>query len=135
MGRSRGGFTTKLHASADGLGNARRFTLTGGQAHDITQASALLGEDKPGAVIGDTGYDAEAFVALVRERGAEPVIPPRSNRKTPRAYDAHLYKERHLIECLFNKLKQYRRVFSRFEKLPITFLGFVHFVATLLWLR
>ena len=94
-----------------------------------------MGDDTPGAVIGDKGYDAGAFVARIHERGAEAVIPPRSNRKTQRAYDAHLYKERHLIECLFNKMKQYRRVFSRFDKLAITFLGFVYFVATLIWLR
>ncbi|MBI2857232.1 MAG: transposase [Chloroflexi bacterium] len=86
-------------------------------------------------MIWDKGYDAEAFVARIHERGAEAVIPPRSNRKTPRGYDAHLYKERHLIECLFNKMKYYRRVFSRFDKLAISYLGFVHFVATLILLR
>lgn len=135
MGRSRGGFTTKLHASAEGLGNPRRFLLTGGQTHDITQAAALLGDDRPGAVIGDKGYDAEAFIAKIQERGAKVVIPPRWHRKVQREYDAHLYKERHLIECLFSKLKQYRRVFTRYDKLAVTFLGFVHFVAALIWLR
>ena len=72
---------------------------------------------------------------VVRARGAVPVIPPRSNRRTPREYDAHLCRERHLVECFFSKVKQFRHVFSRFDKLALTFLGFVHFVNTLIWLR
>ena len=86
-------------------------------------------------VIADKGYDSETFVQVIRERGAVPVIPPRSHRKTPRKYDAHLYKERHLVECFINKLKHYRRIFSRYDKLAKTFLGFLHFVSSLIWLR
>ena len=64
-----------------------------------------------------------------------PVIPPRANRKEPRDYDEHLYRERHLIECLVNKIKWYRRIFSRFEKLAKRYLGFLSFVGALIWLR
>ena len=119
----------------DALGNPLQFQLTAGQAHDITQAESLLLPAPIGYVIADKGYDAETFVQAIRERGAVPVIPPRSNRKMPREYDAHLYKERHLVECFINKIKHYRRIFSRYDKLAITYLGFLHFVSTLIWLR
>ena len=71
-------------------------------------------------MIADKGYDAEAFVQVIRERGAVPVIPPRSNQKIPREYDAHLYKERHSVECFINKIKHYRPIFSRYDKLAIS---------------
>ena len=121
--------------SVDALGNPLQFQLTAGQAHDITQAEALLLSAPIEYVIADKGYDAESFVQVIRERGAVPVIPPRSNRKMPREYDAHLYKERHLVECFINKIKHYRRIFSRYDKLAATYLGFLHFVSTLIWLR
>ena len=121
--------------SVDALGNPLQFKLTAGQAHDITQAEALLLSDPIKYVIAGKGYDADTFVQVIRERGAVPVIPPRSNRKMPREYDAHLYKERHLVECFINKMKHYRRIFSRYDKLAMTYLGFLHFVSTLIWLR
>ena len=121
--------------SVDALGNPLQFQLTGGQAHDITRAEALLLAAPTGYVIADKGYDAETFVQVIRERGAVPVIPPRSNRKVPREYDAHLYKERHLVECFINKIKHYRRIFSRYDKLATTYLGFLHFVSALIWLK
>ncbi|HYQ91529.1 MAG TPA: transposase [Candidatus Competibacteraceae bacterium] len=99
LGRSRGGFSTKIHALTDALGNPLDFVLTSGQAGDITQAEALLPDDPMDAVVADKGYDADAFVATVSARGAAAVIPPRKNRQQPREYDWHLYKERHLIEC------------------------------------
>lgn len=121
--------------SVDALGNPLQFQLTAGQAHDITQAEALLLSAPTEYVIADKGYDAEAFVQVIQERGSVPVIPPRSNRKMPREYDAHLYKERHLVECFINKIKHYRRIFSRYDKLATTYLGFLHFVSALIWLR
>ena len=121
--------------SVDALGNPLQFQLTAGQAHDITEAEALLLSGPIEYVIADKGYDAETFIQAIRERGAVPVIPPRSNRKTRREYDAHLYKERHLVECFINKMKHYRRIFSRYDKLAMTYLGFLHFVSTLIWLR
>ena len=67
--------------------------------------------------------------------GAIPVIPARKNRTEPRPYDDHLYKERHLVECFINKIKWYRRIFARFDKLAKRFLGFLSFVSALIWLR
>ncbi|NJN46649.1 MAG: IS5 family transposase [Candidatus Competibacteraceae bacterium] len=135
LGRSRGGFSTKIHALTDALGNPLTLVLTGGQAADIGQAERLIGTYSGHAVIGDKGYDSDTFVTFVEERGMEAVIPPRSHRKTPRTYDRHVYKERHLVECFFNKIKHYRRIFSRFEKTAKHFMAFLHFVAFLVWTR
>lgn len=135
LGRSRGGFSTKIHASVDALGNPLRFLLTAGQRHDITQADNLITGFDFERVIADRSYDAEAFLQKIAEKEAEAVIPPRKNRKQLRAYDLHFYKERHLIECFFNKIKHYRRIFSRFEKLDKRLLGFLSLAGTLIWLR
>ena len=121
--------------SVDGLGNPMRFELTAGQSHDLNKAEALIVAFKAEHVIADKGYDATAFVQYILDRGAVPVIPPRSNRKTPRQYDAYIYRERHLVECFFKKIKHYRRIFSRFDKLDLCYLGFLSFVASLIWLR
>ena len=135
LGRSRGGFSTKIHIAVDALGNPLRFILTAGQCHDSPQAEALIAGYATQAVIADKGYDSMDLINTVRAEGIEAVIPPRSNRKEPREYDKHLYKERHLVECFINKIKHYRRVFSRFEKLSKNYLGFLSFVSALIWLR
>ncbi|PPD44724.1 MAG: hypothetical protein CTY16_11560 [Methylobacter sp.] len=137
LGRSKGGFTTKLHAITDALGNPIDFILTAGQASDVGQADALLQLTPAGAkaLLADKGYDSDAFIQAIQDKGMQAVIPPRSNRIAPRGCDWFVYKERHLIECFFGKIKHYRRVFSRFEKLAINHMGFVRFVSTLIWLR
>jgi transposase len=117
------------------LGNPLRFLLTGGQRHDITQAADLIANLDFERVIADRSYDSDDFLQKIVEKEAEAVIPPRKNRKEQREYDRHLYKERHLIECFFNKIKHYRRIFSRFEKLDKRLLGFLCFAGTLIWLR
>ena len=127
--------STKIHVSVDGLGNPLRFILTGGQQHDITQAEELIAGYAGEHVLADKGYDAQEFRQHILELGMMPVIPPRSNRKAPADYDRHLYRERHLVECFINKIKHYRRIFSRFEKLDTRYLGFLHFTAALIWLR
>lgn len=135
LGRSRGGHSTKVHLATDALGNAIRFILTGGQRNDITQAEALIENLFPDYVIADKGYDADAFVLLIRKTNAEAVIPSRINRKIQRDIDTELYKERHLIECCIGKLKHFRRVFSRFDKLAKNYLSFIYFASTIVWLR
>ena len=121
--------------SVDALGNPLRFRLTAGQRHDITQAEDLIVGCECEYVIADRSYDADDFVQFVIFSGSVPVIPPRSNRKEPREYDEYLYQERHLVECFINKIKHYRRVFSRFEKLDSRYLGFLYFAGALIWLR
>lgn len=135
MGRSRGGLGTKIHVVVDALGNPLDFVLTAGQVHDVTQGPALLEVRHADYVIADKGYDTDAFLAVIQAIGAIPVIPARKNRTEPRDYDVHLYKERHLLECFINKLKWYRRIFARFDKLAKRFLGFLSFVSALIWLR
>ncbi|MEL6749515.1 MAG: transposase, partial [Pseudomonadota bacterium] len=83
----------------------------------------------------DKGYDAAAFIALIEACQATPVIPPKKNRTVPRQYDTYLYKERNLVERLFQKLKHYRRIASRFERLAITYQAMLSLVATMIWLN
>jgi len=135
LGRSRGGFSTKIHIAVDALGNPLRLFLTAGQCHDSPQAARLIADYEPQAVIADKGYDSDALLASVTARGIKAVIPPKKNRLVQREYDRHLYRERHLIECFINKIKHYRRVFSRFEKLSKNYLGFLSFVSAVVWLR
>ncbi|MBD0392208.1 IS5 family transposase [Wolbachia endosymbiont of Pentalonia nigronervosa] len=116
LGRSKGGFTTKIHALVDALGNPLKFTLTAGQRNDITQAEALTENISNSVVVADKGYDSNAFIAGLENKGCEVVIPPKRNRKVQRYYDEHIYKERHLIGCFFGKIKHFRRIFSRFDK-------------------
>jgi transposase len=135
LGRSRGGFSTKIHVSTDALGNPLRFTLTGGQRHDITQARGLVDGFGFECLIADRGYAAQDFVDEIVDHGAQVVIPPHQRALEPRAYDSWLYRERHLVECFINKIKHFRRIFSRFDKLARRYLGFLQFVGALIWLR
>lgn len=95
----------------------------------------LLDGLKPTYVIADRAYDAEHFHDTILDAGAIPVIPPRPNRRRPQAYDRMLYKERNLVERMFAKLKQFRRVATRYDKLLQNFRGFVLIAAIMLWLR
>ena len=90
---------------------------------------------EPQALLADKGYDSDELIKSVTAQGIVAVIPPKKNRIKQREYDQHLYRERHLIECFINKIKHYRRVFSRFEKLSKNYLGFLSFVSALVWLR
>ena len=135
LGRSRGGFSCKIHITVDGLGYPLRLLLTGGQCHDSTQAQALLEGFDFDRLIADRGYAAAHFLDYLAQRGIEAVIPPHQRAKILREYDTWLYRERHLVECFINKIKHFRRIFSRFDKLDCAYLGFLHFVSTLIWLR
>jgi len=135
LGRSRGGFSTKIHITVDALGNPLRLLLTAGQRHDSPQAQRLIENFEPQALIADKGYDSDTLIESVTAKGILAVIPPKKSRLVQREYDEHLYRERHLIECFINKIKHYRRVFSRFEKLSRNYLGFLSFVSALVWLR
>ena len=135
LGRSRGGFGTKVHLAVESLGLPVTIHLSPGQDADITHAETLLGEHRPEAVLGDKGYDSDAFAQVVADRGAAVVIPPRSNRVEPRAYDPVVYKERNQVERCINRLKQFRRVATRYEKTARNFLGMVTFAAITLWLK
>lgn len=111
------------------------FSLTPGQAHDSTQALPLLSQVKPAAVLGDKGYDSDALIDKLKERGITPVIPPKANRREPRKTDFALYRERNLVERFFCKIKQYRAISTRYDKLANTFLAAVALVCIVFWLN
>lgn len=125
LGRSRGGLSTKIHAATDALGNPVRLLFGPGQRNDITLAHDLIKGFEPEVVIADKGYDANHLRKAVLKTKAAPVIPSKSNRRIQIAYDKALYKERNLIERFFNKLKQFRRVATRYDKLLANYRGFV----------
>jgi transposase len=128
--------TTKIHARVDALGNPTGFFLTSGQIHDLAGAEVLLANIETGAVIADQAYDAEERVVKpLQHAGIEIVIPSRSCRKTPREYDWELYKVRHLIENFFCKLKPFRAIATRYDKLSRNFLAALQFAAILIWLN
>ena len=127
--------TTKIHAVVDAHGNPVALSLTPGQAADITQAGPLLAELEPQAVLADKGYDSDDLVANLVGRGIKPVIPPKANRKHPRETDFALYCERNVVERFFNKIKHYRGIATRFDKLASTFLAGVLLVSMLVWLN
>jgi transposase len=122
---------TKIHAVTDALGNPVAFHRTGGQAHDLDGADALLSGIAAPTVIADKGDDAEARVlAPLREAGKAAVIPPKRNRQAPRDDDRDLYRGRHLIEHFFAKLKQFRGIATRYDKTKCSFLGGVSLAAS-----
>ena len=100
-GKSRGGLTTKIHDAADALGNPLRFILTAGQVSEYGQANALVEGLSADFILADKGYDSNVFIKAIEMSGAQPVIPPKSNRLNKRAYDKEVYKERNLVERLF----------------------------------
>lgn len=111
------------------------LSLTPGQAADINQAVPLLDQVGPDALLADKGYDSDALVETLEERGITPVIPPKANRREPRKTDFALYRERNLVERFFNRLKQYRGLATRYDKLANTFLAAVALVCVLFWLN
>lgn len=135
LGRSRGGFSTKIHVAVDALGNPLRIRLTSGQAHDIKQAPQMLQGLITQQVIADRGYAAQTLIDEIVKTGAIAVIPPHARAKTKRDYDRWTYRERHLVECFIGKIKHFRRVFSRFDKLARRYASFVHFASALILLR
>ena len=135
MGRSRGGLSTKLHIAVDALGNPLRIRLTPGQQHEITQAEALIEGFSAEFVIGDSAFDADRLRACVAAQGAQAVIPSNPSRSRKPGLDRHLYKERHAVECFISKIKQFRRIATRYEKTARNFLAMISLACAMIWLR
>jgi transposase len=126
MGRSRGGLTSKIHAVVDTDGLPVQLALTAGEAHDNRLASKLLSRLKSGTMLlADRGYDADWIRALAAKRYAWANIPPRSNRNEPICFSPYLYRARNLVERFLNKIKQCRRVATRYDKLAANYLAFI----------
>lgn len=120
--------------SVDALGNPLRVILTAGQVSDIEQAAELIKDLPVQFIVADKGYDSDAFVATIAAQGGQAVIPPRSNRLHPRSFDRHLYKDRNLIERFFGRIKQFRRIATRYDKLDSSFLSVIHIACAFVWL-
>lgn len=118
------------------------FTVTPGQRHEITQAESLLkrcrltvaDRAQVKAVLGDKGYDSNAFVSQIISLDAEAVIPSRKGRKELREHDVDLYKERNKVERFFGRIKHYRRIATRYEKSVLNYASFLHVACIMTWL-
>lgn len=137
LGRSRGGFTTKIYVKVDAHGNPLRLVLTAGQRGDSIGYPQLRDErdEEAEAALLDMGYDANWIRADLDQIAVEAVIPSNKSRAQAIPYDKELYKHRHVVECFINKIKRFRRVFSRFDKLDVSYLAFVNLASALIWLR
>jgi transposase len=126
---------TNIHACTDALGNAVRLLATGGQAGDCPQALPLLAGLKPGKVLADTAYDSNENRAYCAQQGIEAVIASHPSRLEPAEVDKETYRDRNKIERFFGRMKQYRRLATRYEKTIVSFLALSHIAAALDWLR
>lgn len=127
--------STKIHMAVRGLGCPVRFILTAGQKGDAPQAAALLDGLPAEFVMADTAYDSDPLRRTIADKDAVAVIPNNPSRATKHPIDKHLYAQRHLIECCFAKLKQFRRVATRYEKTARNYHAVVTLAAIVLWLR
>ena len=136
LGRSAGGFTSKLHLCSDQNGDADRFLLTAGQEHDVVKAEELTNHLESGSsVAADKGYDSSNYRLILLYRNIEPIIPSRSNRIYKAPYDKEKYKVRYRIECFFNRLKQNRGIATRYDKMAHSFLSGVALACAIIAVR
>jgi transposase len=145
LGRSRGGFSTKIHVRAEGHGKPVTFHLTGGERHDSTALPVLLDTGavrrkqgrprlRPRRVSGDKAFAGQPSRTHLRSRGIGAVIPTKSNQSRRRGFDREAYRARNRVERLFNRLKQFRRIATRYEKRAQNYLAMLHIAAITLWL-
>ena len=126
-----GGRTTKIHLVAANDRTAVILSLSAGEKHDAPQGRKLIEQLKPNepcSLVMDRAYKDDQTKALEMEQGFSPVVPPKSSRLEPWEYDKDLYKLRNEVERLFRRIKRFRRVFTRYEKLDVMFLAFITFV-------
>ena len=128
--------STKIHATCDALGNPTAFHLTPGQKHDLEGADILLPGISAEAILADKAYDAdERVLETLKDQDQQAIIPSKKNRIEARKYDKEIYKARHLIENFFAKLKQYRAIATRYDKLANVFLGAIYMASSVVWLN
>ena len=125
IGKTKGGWNTKIHAVVDGRGAPQVLALSAGHEADVSHAVGLLEEVTARAAVADKGYDSDPLRDWMKVHQITPCIPPRSNRTHPRPYSRPLYRRRHLVENFFAKLKTFRRVATRYDKLATTFFGWI----------
>lgn len=131
IGRSRGGLTTKIHMVTATDRSAVSFSLSGGEAHDAPEGIALLERTQKlpeqKYILMDRAYEGDNVRKKAAEKGFSPVVPPKSNRRNPWEYDKEMYKQRNEIERYFLRLKRFRKIFTRYDKLDALFCGFIYF--------
>ncbi|ADA78072.1 transposase DDE domain protein [Francisella tularensis] len=135
IGRSVGRITTKIHAMTDALGNPIEILLSEDKTHDSKVAIDLLKNVYNTKVIADRAYHSNEIRQHIQGISSEAVIPCKSNTLNHIPFDSHVYKERHLIENFFSKIKHFRRVFSRFDKTILAYIGMIKLACTFIWLR
>jgi transposase len=146
LGRSRGGFTTKIHVRCEGYGKPVTFALTGGQVHDSQRVTALIDRGairrigrgrprlRPAKLAGDKAYSSRSIRQALRKRGITPVIPTKANERRQPDFDREAYRQRNIVERLINRLKNFRRISTRYEKRAANYLAMIHIAAILLWI-
>jgi transposase len=137
LGRSRGGFSTKINARTNADGLPIGIEITPGQIHDVTAYPALMNDIDcdPEQMLGDKGYDSQAVRRDIEQRGGEAVIPSLASRKIQHAVDKAIYALRNRIERFFNRAKNSRRVATRYDKLIESFAAFVLLACIRIWIR
>ena len=134
IGRTKGGLNSKLHAVCDGEGRPLVMLLSEGQMSDYKGAALMLDALPPAkALLGDRGYDAGWFRNALAARGIVPCIPSKSNRKIPIAHDRTLYRQRHKIENMFGRLKDWRRIHTRYDRCAHTFFSAICIAAIVIF--
>ena len=146
LGRSKGGFSTKIHLRVDRHGKIITFLITAGQRHEQSQFCALMEQGaikrcgrgrpriRPARVVGDKGYSGGPIHRYLRRRGIGSVIPTKKNERRSPRFDKAAYRERNVVERTINRLKQFRRIATRYEKQAVNYLGMLTLGAIFLWL-
>jgi len=134
IGRTKGGLNTKLAAVVDAKGRVVAVCLAPGQRHDLKAIAPLVPVLRGKRVVGDKGFDADSFRASLGRQRVRVCIAPRRNRRHPVSFHRGYYRQRHHVENFFCRIKKFRRISTRYDKLAVTFLAFVQFAAVLDWL-
>jgi transposase len=135
LGRSCGGFSSKIHAKVDALGMPLGFIIKPGQSSDIGQAEVLVGEEWFQSLLADKRYDSNTFREFLQNREIVSIVPGKKNRIESIVYDAHIYKERNAVERFFGRIKEYRRIATRFDKTVVMFRAGLVLASILMWIN
>jgi transposase len=136
LGRSRGGFSTKVHAVVDTSGKPIHLQITPGQQHESTVAESIIKEHARGkSFVADTGYDSNAIRRAVQRKRMKAVICPHPGRTKRPRFDKRIYRIRYLVEVFFHHVKRFRALATRFEKTARNYLALLQLAATMVWLR
>ena len=135
IGRTKGGLNTKLCALVEGEDRLMAAVLAPGQTYEVEAAAPLLEKLRQVLLVGDKGFDADALRRQMLAQGCVASVPPRSGPRAPAWYHRGFYRQRHKIENFFQRIKVYKRISARYEKLALTFLSFILLGAIFDWLK